>query len=122
MIIRPSARPVDRFGAPIDPGDLIAYTPSVPLIAKVTDIRRGSTADPPGTCYVTLSIDLTIPAKSDSPTPGWIRIGYLSDQGPVIGSPIRGSQPADSPAPPAPDVQTPPTDPPTVPAGPHLVT
>ncbi len=88
MTQNPPADPLDRFGQPLQPGDIVTYQPDPAAcyrVAKVVpDLRPNAR---PGTLFVYLTADLTIPVPAATPIPGLTRVGYMDPFGqPVIGS------------------------------------
>lgn len=95
---------LDRFGQSIDPGDLVTYAPVIPcmyrVIAIAPDFRPNGD---PGRVTLTLQADVQFQVPHGQPIAVLARVGYLTENGPVIGSPTRGPLPDAAPAGPVPD-------------------
>lgn len=94
--------PLDRFGAPIAPQDLVTYAPGDPVVMTVSDVRPmiERPGVPAGSVQVTLSCTVNVLVQAGTRTPGLTRIGYLDGDGrtPMIGAAVRppaGTQGAD---------------------------
>lgn len=88
--------PVDRFGQPLSPGDLVVYDPRSPVVYRVADIRPIlDPKAPPGAMQVTLTASAFVSTAHGVPIGELLRIGYADgpNSQPMIGSPYRHPDP-----------------------------